>query len=165
MTISEIKALPVADLADKDCILFLWVTFPLLQEGLDTIKAWGFKYKTLGFSWIKTNTKNNKPFFGIGHYTKSNCEVCLIGVRGKPKIASNKVSSVEISHRGRHSAKPPIVRDKIVELMGDLPRVELFSRDKVPGWLSWGNEIDSDIVLEGGKWKLANESQEGRKRS
>jgi N6-adenosine-specific RNA methylase IME4 len=82
MLIKNIKQLPVNTIADDNCMLFMWVTFPLLQEGLDTIKAWGFQYKTLGFSWIKTNPKDKKPFFGIGYYTKSNCEVCLIGVKG-----------------------------------------------------------------------------------
>ena len=75
MTIENIKNLPVNDIADDNCMLFMWATFPNLQEALDVIKSWGFKYKTLGFSWIKTNKKNGKPFFGIGYYTKSNC--CL----------------------------------------------------------------------------------------
>ena len=141
MTIEEIKNLPVNKLADDNCMLFLWLTFPNLQEGLDVIKAWGFTYKTLGFSWIKTNKKNGKPFFGIGYYTKSNCEVCLIGVKGKPIVVSNKVSSVIISPREEHSKKPDIVRDKIVELCGDLPRIELFARQRVDGWDCWGDEV------------------------
>ena len=99
MKIEDIKKLPIQDIADDNCMLFMWVTFPNLQEGLDTIKAWSFKYKTLGFSWIKTNKNNGKPFFGIGYYTKSNCEVCLIGVKGKPIKRSNYVSSVIISPR------------------------------------------------------------------
>ncbi len=147
MTIEEIKNLPVNKLADDNCMLFLWVTFPNLQEGLDVIKAWGFTYKTLGFSWIKTNKKNGKPFFGIGYYTKSNCEVCLIGVKGKPIVVSNKVSSVIIAPREEHSKKPDIVRDKIVELCGDLPRIELFARQKAEGWDVWGNEVESDIHI------------------
>jgi N6-adenosine-specific RNA methylase IME4 len=122
-------------------MLFLWATFPNLQEALNVINAWGFQYKTLGFSWIKTNTGNGKPFFGIGYYTKSNCEVCLIGVKGKPIKASNYVSSVLIAPRERHSKKPDIVRDKIVELCGDVPRIELFARETVLGWDSWGNEV------------------------
>ena len=148
MNIEDIKSLPISELADDNSILFLWITFPNLQEGLDVIKAWGFIYKTLGFSWIKTNKNNGKPFFGIGYYTKSNCEVCLIGVKGKPPKASNSVSSVLISPREEHSKKPDVVRDKIVELCGDLPRVELFARQKVEGWDSWGNEIESDIHIE-----------------
>ena len=145
MSIEQIKSLPIKDLAADNCMLFLWVTFPNLQEGLDVIKAWGFTYKTLGFSWIKTNKNNGKPFFGIGYYTKSNCEVCLIGVKGKPIKVSNSVSSVIISPRQEHSKKPDQIRDKIVELCGDVPRIELFARKKAEGWDVWGNEVESDI--------------------
>lgn len=144
MTIEEIKALPIRDITDTNCMLFLWVTFPNLQEGLDIIKSWGFKYKTLGFSWIKTNKNNGKPFFGIGWYTKSNCEVCLIGVKGKPIKQSNSVSSVIIEPREEHSKKPDCVRDKIVELCGDIPRIELFARQSAEGWDCWGNEAPED---------------------
>tara|TARA_R110002020_G_scaffold6986_3_gene29492 strand:- start:927 stop:1469 length:543 start_codon:yes stop_codon:yes gene_type:complete len=141
MSIEDIKNLPITEISDDNCMLFMWTTFPNLQEGLDVIKAWGFKYKTLGFSWIKLNKKNLKPFFGIGHYTKSNCEVCLIGIKGKPPIASNYVSSVLQEPREEHSKKPNIVRDKIVELCGDLPRIELFARNQTDKWDSWGNEV------------------------
>lgn len=141
MHIEDIKSLPVAEIADENCMLFLWATFPNIQEALDTIKAWGFKYKTLGFSWIKTNPKSGTPFFGIGYYTKSNCEVCLIAVKGKPLKVSNSISSVLIEPRERHSKKPDKVRDLIVSLCGDVPRVELFARQTAPGWDSWGNEI------------------------
>ena len=147
MSLEQIKALPIKDLAADNCMLFLWVTFPNLQEGLDVIKAWGFTYKTLGFSWIKTNKNNGKPFFGIGYYTKSNCEVCLIGVKGKPIKVSNSVSSVIISPRQEHSKKPDQIRDKIVELCGDVHRIELFARQKTEGWDVWGNEVESDINL------------------
>jgi len=141
MKLEDLKNLPVASIADTNCMMFMWATFPNLQEALDLMKAWGFKYKTLGFSWIKTNKKNGKPFFGIGYYTKSNCEVCLIGVKGKPIKASNSVSSVLIAPKERHSKKPDIVRDKIVELCGDCPRIELFARGTPPsGWTFWGNE-------------------------
>lgn len=149
MKTKDICNLPVKDLADDNCILFLWATFPCLPDALQVMKAWGFTYKTLGFSWIKTNKVNKKPFFGIGYYTKSNCEVCLLGVKGKIKPVSNKVSSVIIADREEHSKKPDIVRDKIVELFGDLPRIELFARQKSLGWDSWGNEVDCDINLKG----------------
>jgi N6-adenosine-specific RNA methylase IME4 len=152
MPLNEIKALPISEIADDDCILFLWATFPNLKEALDVMESWGFKYKTLGFSWIKTNKKNGKPFFGIGYYTKSNCEVCLIGVRGRPKIASNYVSSVIISPRDEHSKKPQEARDRIVELCGDVPRIELFARHPQVGWHVAGNGIDGrdirDAILE-----------------
>ena len=147
MSNKDICELPVGELADDNSILFLWATFPKLQEALDVIKAWGFEYKTLGFSWIKTNPKNGKPFFGVGWYTKSNAEICLIGVKGKAPKVSNSISSVIIEPRGKHSAKPPIVREKIVEFCGDVSRVELFARDKTEGWDVWGNEVKCDIKL------------------
>lgn len=141
MSLANIKALPVGDIAHHDCMLFLWATFPNLTEALEVISSWGFTYKTLGFSWIKTNKKNGQPFFGIGHYTKSNCEVCLLAIKGKPKVESNFVSSVVVAPRQGHSQKPAIVREKIIELCGDLPRIELFARERVLGWDCWGNEV------------------------
>lgn len=147
MSIEEIKKLPIQNISAENCMLFLWVTFPNLQEGLDTIKAWGFKYKTLGFSWIKTNKKNGKPFFGIGFYTKSNAEICLIGVKGKPIKVSNSISSVVIEPREEHSKKPTSIKSKIVQLCGDIPRVELFARQKTEGWDVWGNELENSVNL------------------
>lgn len=144
LSVEEIKTMDLPS-TEPNCMLFLWVTFPNLQEGLDVIKAWGFKYKTLGFSWIKTNVKDGKPFFGIGYYTKSNCEVCLIGVKGKPIKISNYVSSVIIAPREKHSKKPTIVRDKIVELCGDIPRIELFARETADGWDSWGDQLREEV--------------------
>ena len=145
MSIDDIKSLPIQNITDKNCILFLWVTFPNLQEGLDTISAWGFQYKTLGFSWIKTNRQNGKPFFGIGWYTKSNCEVCLIGVKGKPFKESNHVSSVVISPREEHSKKPDEVRDRIEKFVGGGHNmIELFARQSAPGWDCWGLEAPDD---------------------
>ena len=150
MTLEDIKNLKVSEIADDQCVLFMWVTFPMLQEGLEVIKSWGFKYKTLGFSWIKTNKNDGKPFFGVGYYAKSNCEVCLMATKGNAHklVKSNKVSSVIMTPRREHSRKPDEARDKIVELFGDLPRVELFARQKVSGWDAWGNEIESDILLK-----------------
>jgi len=145
MTLEDIKNLPVNKITDKNCMLFLWTTFPNLQEGLDVVKAWGFDYRTLGFSWIKLNKKNGKPFFGIGYYTKSNCECCLIGVKGKPIVASNFVSSVVMSPREQHSKKPDIIREKIVELCGDIPRIELFARERYDKWDSWGDDQNLNI--------------------
>lgn len=147
MTMEEIKSLPISNLAEENCVLFLWCTFPYLDEQIKLFDYWGFRYRTLGFSWIKTNSKNGKPFFGVGYYAKSNCEICLMGMKGQLKPISNKVSSVIISPRREHSKKPDEVRNKIVELFGDLPRIELFAREKVEGWASWGNEIESDIIF------------------
>lgn len=148
MTMAEIKALPVPDICEENCMLFMWATFPCLQEALDTIKAWGFVYKTLAFSWIKTNKNDGKPFFGIGYYTKSNCEVCLLGIKGKPIKVSNSVSSVVIEPRREHSRKPDCIRDKIVQLCGDVPKIELFARQRVPGWSSWGLEVNDETRIE-----------------
>ena len=128
MPMKDIEALPISQIAKENCVLFLWTTFPCLEEQIKLFKKWGFKYKTLGFSWIKTNPKNGKPFFGVGYYAKSNCEVCLMGIKGKMKPISNYVSSCVISPRREHSRKPDEIREKIVELFGDIPRIELFAR-------------------------------------
>ena len=148
MTLNEIKMLPIKEIAEDISVLLLWATFPQLQEALEVIKAWGFQYKTLGFSWLKTN-KNGTPFFGIGYYAKSNQEVCLLGVRGNAHslVKSNSVSSFVSTLKTKHSEKPQIFRDKIIELFGDLPRIELFARQKTEGWDAWGNEVESDIKL------------------
>lgn len=157
MSQKDIESLPVSQIADDNSILFLWATFPKLQEALDTIKAWGFEYKTSGFTWIKKN-KNGGNFFGVGWYTKSNAEVCLIGARGRSPKNSNSVSSIIESVREGHSKKPAIVRDKIVEFCGDLPRIELFARESVEGWDVLGNGIDGvdireslNVIIEGYK--------------
>lgn len=146
MKTKEICALPVP--SAEDCILFMWVTPPQMEDGLKVMKAWGFKYKTVGFTWIKTYS-SGKPCVGLGYYTRSNAEMCLIGVKGNIKRINNTVSSVIISERERHSKKPDEVRERIVELMGDLPRIELFARETFPGWDCWGNEIaDNDMVCK-----------------
>jgi N6-adenosine-specific RNA methylase IME4 len=145
MNVWDICALPVREIADANSILFLWVTFPNLKEGLQVMDAWGFKYITLGFSWIKTNAENGQPHFGIGYYTKSNCEVCLIGTHGRPPMVCDYVSSVIISRRREHSRKPDEARERIVQLCGNLPRIELFSREKHEGWDVWGNETHDDM--------------------
>jgi len=141
MSFKDIYNIPVSDISDDNCVLFLWVTFPNLLQGIETIKQWGFTYKTIGFNWVKTNKNNGKPFFGMGYYTKSNSEVCLLATRGKMKPVSNKVSSIIIEPLTKHSEKPNIIKDKIVELYGDVPRIELFARSKSLGWDCWGNEV------------------------
>ncbi len=139
----DIYALPISELADKDCILFLWVTFPCLLEGLETIKRWGFQYKTVGFCWIKRCKKQtSKLFWGLGFWTRANPEICLIATKGSPKRISKSVHSVIDLPVEEHSKKPDVVRERIVELIGDVPRIELFARQKHPGWVCIGNEID-----------------------
>ncbi len=142
MKTEDICALPVKEITDDNAMIFLWATFPNLPEAFKVMSAWGFTYKTVGFVWIKTNRKNGKPFFGIGHYTKSNAEVCLLGIRGRPKVVSDYVSSVIISPREEHSKKPDEARDRIVQLCGDVPRIELFARQRAEGWDAFGLELD-----------------------
>lgn len=147
MSINDLKKMPIAEICENDCMLFMWVTFPQLQEGLDLIKAWGFKYKTVAFSWVKTVKDGSKPAFGVGYYTRSNLEICLLGLKGKAFKQRGDISSVIISPREEHSKKPDIVRDKIVELCGDIPRIELFARQEAEGWDCWGNEVKCSIDL------------------
>lgn len=149
MTIEEIQALPVSELADKDCALFMWITFPLLKESLSVLSAWGFKFKTIAFVWIKQNRKSDSLFLGMGYWTRANAEFCVLATKGKPKRMAKNVHQVIVSHIEEHSKKPDEARRRIVRLMGDLPRIELFARQKSAGWDVWGNEVESDIILGG----------------
>lgn len=141
MTIEDIENLPIKDISASDCILFMWVTMPFLKDCFDVIKSWGFNYKTCAFTWIKQNKKSNSLFWGMGSWTRANAELCLIATKGKPKRQSAKVHSVITSKIREHSRKPDEVRNKIVELCGDMPRIELFARQSVDGWDCWGNEV------------------------
>ena len=147
MSIDEIKALPVGELADKNCALFMWLTFPCLYEALDVSKAWGFQYKTVAFVWVKQNRKSNGLFWGMGYWTRANAELCILATRGQPKRISPRVHQIIISHVEQHSKKPDEARDRIIALMGDIPRIELFARQATKGWDVWGNEVNSDIAL------------------
>lgn len=144
MKIDELKNMPInhagEGIAADDCALFMWATFPMLQEALDLIEAWGFTYKTIAFNWVKQNKSGNGIFWGLGNWTRSNSEICLLAVKGKQKRINAGVHSVVLSPIQRHSQKPDEVRQRIVELMGDLPRIELFARFGAEGWDCWGNE-------------------------
>ena len=148
MTTEDICRLPVKSICAPNCALFLWVTMPVLPDAFKVMTAWGFKYKTCAFTWVKTR-KDGCPLSGMGSYTKSNAELCLLGMRGHIKAADKTVPQIIMRERLGHSVKPPEVRDRIVQLFGDLPRVELFARQKVNGWNAWGNEVESDILLGG----------------
>ena len=148
MSIDEIGSIPVNKITADDAMLFLWVTFPQLKEGLSVIERWGFKYKTCGFNWVKRNKKKNTYFMGLGFGTRSNSEVCLIGTKGQPKRVSKSVLQICDARIMEHSKKPAEIRERIVELCGELPRVELFARDKVKGWDSLGDEIDGKDIRE-----------------
>lgn len=147
MSTSDICLLPIADIAAKDSVLFLWTTFPQLPDAFRVIDAWGFRYKTVGFVWVKENQKSPGWFYGMGYWTRSNAEICLLAIKGQPKRQHKGVHQLIVSPLERHSKKPDITRDLIVKLMGDLPRVELFARQAIPGWDVWGHEVDSTIHL------------------
>ncbi len=136
---SDIKALPINKLADDDCALFLWIMDSQIQLALDVVKSWGFIYKTVAFTWIKT-TKNTYHFGG-GNWTRSNPEQCLLAIKGNMGRVSASVRQLIVEPRRRHSQKPDRVRMDIVQLVGNLPRIELFAREKADGWDAWGNEV------------------------
>jgi len=144
----QIYSLPIEDITDKNCILFLWATYPKLNEALETIKRWGFEYKTVAFTWVKQNKKSNGWHFGLGYWTRGNPEICLLATKGKPKRISKFVANLTIGHLRGHSQKPDEIREKIVELVGELPRVELFARQKTEGWTSIGDDIDGRDIAE-----------------
>lgn len=156
MTLAELVAMPVKELAAKDAVLFLWATWPTLPYAFGLMNAWGFEYKNCGFDWVKLNKKALTPFVGLGHWSRGNSEVCLLGARGKPHRAMKDVRQILMDEGeglitapiGRHSAKPPEVRDRIIRLMGDLPAVELFAREKVAGWDAFGNEIPPETSVQ-----------------
>jgi len=155
MKLEDIKALRVNEIADDNCILFMWATYPMLKEALEVIEAWGFTYKSIAFQWLKLNPRSKTPFYGLGRWTRGNTEPCLLATKGKPKRISSSVFQLIQSPITKHSQKPPMVRKKIVELMGDLPRIELFARkedslmelEDWKGWDVYGNEVKSDIKL------------------
>lgn len=161
MTQEEICKLPVADIADENAVLFLWATFPKLREALQTISAWGFEYKSVAFVWLKLNKSGKGWFYGLGFWTRGNAEICLLATKGRPKRKSNRVHQFIISPLRGHSQKPDEARDKIIELVGNLPRVELFAREKADGWDAWGNEVDCDLTIEGYREKTGGDSLVG----
>jgi N6-adenosine-specific RNA methylase IME4 len=154
MTIEDITALPVADLAAKDCALFLWVVNPMLPDGLDVMAAWGFRFKTVAFCWAKTTPKTQaswapKYHIGLGYWSRANVELCLLGTRGKPVRLAKNVRQLVVSPRREHSRKPDEVYEAIERLVPG-PRAELFARVSRPGWSSWGFESTKfDDLLTG----------------
>jgi len=141
MSLEEIKALPVAEWAAPNCTLFLWGTNPLLPQALEVMAAWGFTYKTKAFCWVK-KTKWGKEHIGTGYYTRANPEDCWLGTRGKPKRVSASVRQLIHARVREHSRKPDEIYGRIEELMGDVPRLEMFARQKWPGWDAWGLETE-----------------------
>lgn len=162
MKLDELAALPIPQIAAKNCVLFMWATYPKLEDAQALIKAWGFKYKSIAFQWVKLNKAADKEkllhalqnsdsleaalqkicFFGLGRWTRGNTEPCLIAIKGKPARVSPGVGQLIFAPLGRHSAKPPETRNKIIELTGGgMQRIELFARQHAPGFDCWGNEV------------------------
>lgn len=140
----EILNLNVDWVSNENSALFLWATSPLLPLAMKTIESWGFTFKNVAFTWIKTTKDGSKLIHGGGSYTRANPEFCLLATKGNvaPWRQSASVSSVIQSPRREHSRKPEEARERIIELFGDRPRIELFARTSVPGWDCWGNETE-----------------------
>lgn len=149
MTLQDICRLPVWDLAADSCLLAMWWVPTQPMEALKVVEAWGFRFMTMkGFTWHKTNKHKGNSAIGMGHMTRANSEDCLFAVKGKlPDRMDASICQHITSPRMEHSAKPPIIRDRLVQLLGDVPRIELFSRDNIDGWDNWGNQCESSIDL------------------
>ena len=146
-TAGDISSLPVGDLARDDATLFLWVSWPLLEQAMTIISAWGFSYKTCAFSWMKAHTAQIDLFrddadvqVGMGYWTRANSEVCLLATRGHPKRLNADVRQGIIEPRREHSRKPDCVYERIERLVAG-PYLELFARARRPNWEAWGNEV------------------------
>lgn len=152
MAKNDLQALPIAEIAARDCALFLWVVSPLLDEAIDLIRAWGFKLKTKAFEWVKYSANSHRPFYGTGRYTRAGTESCLLATRGRPRPVNKNQSELIETVEGwdhtavyqgavaEHSRKPDEVRERIRVMMGDVASIELFARTRWPGWDAWGND-------------------------
>ena len=141
LSLDQICSIDVKSISNDNCMLFLWCTSSLLDYGFQVIKSWDFIFKNVGFVWVKLTKDLSKPYSGMGYYTNQNAEFCLIALKGKYWRQAKNIKQIVQEPRREHSRKPDCIRDRIVELCGDLPRIELFARQKTPGWDVWGNEI------------------------
>ena len=146
MTTEDICNMPIQEICGGGAACFLWATFPNIGEAIKVMESWGFVYKTAAFVWVKKTQKTGKLFWGMGSYTRANAEVCLLGIapdfKAGERIISHRVHQiVEAPYEG-HSKKPDEVRKRIVELLGDVPRIELFARQRADGWDAWGDEVE-----------------------
>lgn len=155
MSLPEIRALPVAGLADDDCALFMWVTWPVMDQAFSVAAAWGFQYKTAALVWAKTNkraadrmsivTSDSNWFFGMGSWTRANTETCLLFTKGQPQRVNADVRQLIVAPVSEHSRKPDEQYERIERLLKG-PYVELFARRERAGWTSWGLEIEGGSV-------------------
>lgn len=149
MEIEDICNLPIKDMASENCALFLWAVWPsLLKYPQMVLNAWGFEYKSLAWIWIKAKRSGFGFFFGMGYYTRANSEPCLLAIKGDMPVVAHDVQAVIHSPVREHSRKPDEQYGKIERLYPNMNYLELFARKKREGWDSWGNEIESDVILE-----------------
>lgn len=155
MTVEQLIDLPIKQLCQSGTMLAMWATFPKLPQALQVLDGWGFTYSTVLFTWVKLNPKHDSfttypvnhedIYSGLGHYTRANCEVVLLGRYGNTQPlsrATRDLRQVFFYPRGRHSEKPAIVRTFLTTLFGkEISKIELFAREKVEGWDAWGNEV------------------------
>ena len=139
MSVDDICNIDVNRVADDNSVLLMWVTDPYLLDAFKVMESWGFNYKTVGFTWVKTN-KSKGYFTGMGYWTRSNPEMCLLGTKGKPKRLDMSVKQLVVSQRREHSRKPDEVYDRI-EKMLEGPYLEMFARNTRQGWDNFGNEV------------------------
>lgn len=144
MTLDEIACLPICDLAAPSCALFLWVINPMLPHALSVIERWGFKFKTVAFTWAKTSPTTQKTWapkyhVGLGYWTRANTEMCLLAVRGTPKRIAKDVRQLIVAPRRQHSRKPDEIYSSVSRLLAG-PYLDLFSREHREGWDSFGFE-------------------------
>jgi len=146
MVDDDIMALPVAELAAPDCVLFMWTCWPVLRRSFAILDAWGFEYKTCAFSWMKGDpyrlwADELTPRMGLGYWTRANTEPCLLATRGKPKRIATDIRQGIIDKPREHSRKPDCVHGRIEKLVGG-PYLELFARAPRKGWDVWGNQTN-----------------------
>ena len=148
MTDKEIYNLDIGNIADNNCALFLWTINAKIPQAIKLIEKNGFRYVGIAFCWVKTSQKTGQPNCRMaGNYTLQGIELCMLAIKGSIKTLDRTVRQVLLSPREYHSKKPDVIRNGIVRLFGDLPRIELFARQETEGWDVWGNEVESDISL------------------
>jgi len=175
MSTETIADLPISRIVNENAALFLWSTPPAIHEAIKVVEAWGFQYKTFAFVWIKHDKhphnrtkcakepllyKDGELFgacFGLGHYTRANSEICLLGIRGRMPVAHKGVSQLILSQRRDHSWKPDEQYERIERLYPKTTKLELFARRHRSGWDVLGLEIDGRDVR---KALLRNSSDE-----
>ena len=150
MSLDDIHKYPVQDYCADHCVLFLWVTDPMLPNAFSVISSWGFNYKTVGFYWAKTKQKAVEPYnlsdfpIGTGYWSRANPELCLLATRGYPKRRFADVRKLVVEPRREHSRKPDAIYKRIERLCPG-PYLELFARVHQPGWDAVGLDLSNGI--------------------